>query len=182
MKIIIFISILSVGIFSWFGIEKKTLLEQVTSRKIPKKDLLIHIDKSAYELKVKYNDETLITYPCVFGFNPTDDKKQEGDGCTPEGNFGIISMYPHKSWSYFIWIDYPNPESRKKFEANKKNKTIPQNAKIGGEVGIHGVPIGSDDAIKNKNNWTLGCISLKTADITDLYKSIGKETKILIVK
>lgn len=165
-----------------FKESSKTLLEQVTSRKIPKNELLIHINKSAYELKVKYKEETLITYPCVFGFNAVDDKKQEGDGCTPEGNFGIVSMYAHKSWSYFIWIDYPNAESWTKFNANKKSKAIPQDASIGGQVGIHGVPVGSDDLIKNKTNWTLGCISLTTAAITDLYKSIGKKTKILVVK
>lgn len=182
MKIVLLISIISVGIFFSFDTKKKTLLEQVTSRKIPTKDLLIFIDKSAYELKVKYKDEVLITYPCVFGFNAKDDKKQEGDGCTPEGNFGIVSMYPHKSWSFFIWIDYPNAKSWEKFNSNKKNKVIPQDATIGGQVGIHGVPKGSDDLISSKTNWTLGCISLTTADITDLYKSIGKSTKILVVK
>ena len=34
--------------------------------------------------------------------------------------------------------------------------------------------------IDQKTNWTLGCISLKTKDITDLFKSIGKTTILVI--
>ena len=57
-----------------------------------------------------------------------------------------------------------------------------KNAKIGGEVGIHGVPEGSNDLIEKGMDWTLGCISLSTEDITDLYQSIGSKTQIEILK
>lgn len=160
----------------------KTLLEQVTERKFPKKDLKIYIQKAKRTLSVQYKTETLISYPCVLGFAPEGDKMKEGDGKTPEGNFGIKSMYPHKSWSFFIWFDYPNAESQKRFKARKASGEISKNSRIGGDVGIHGVPTGYDSAIDDKNDWTLGCISLKTAHITDLYNSISTETKIEIVK
>ena len=158
------------------------LLEQVRTNNYRAKDLLILIDKSDYTLQVYHKDSLLITYPCVFGFDPVSDKMQEGDGATPEGDFGIRSMYPHKSWSYFIWIDYPNEESWRRFRKRKADGTIEQSATIGGEVGIHGVPEGTDDMIANKRNWTLGCISLTNEHITDLYKSINSSTKIKIVQ
>lgn len=154
----------------------------VKERKIPKSELIIKIDKSAYTLSVWHKEEQLISYPCVFGFNPVDDKQQEGDGCTPEGEFKIKSMYAHASWKYFIWIDYPNKESRKRFNERKAEGAISSDASIGGEIGIHGVPEGSDAMIANKTNWTLGCISLTREHITDLYKSISSGTKILIEK
>ena len=157
------------------------LLEQVKANNYSGKDLKIHIDKSAYVLQVFHKDSLLITYPCVFGFDPVSDKMQEGDGATPEGDFGIRSMYPHKSWSYFIWIDYPNQESWSRFRKRKADGTIEQSATIGGEVGIHGVPEGMDDMITERRNWTLGCISLTNEHITDLYKSINSSTKIEIV-
>ena len=153
----------------------------VRDRHIPKNELKIKIDKSEYLLSVFYKSECLVSYPCVFGFNAVDDKHQEGDGCTPEGTFGIRSKYAHKSWSYFIWIDYPNKESWRRFNERKAKGTINKSATIGGEVGIHGVPEGSDSMIASRTNWTLGCISLTNADITDLYKSIGDGTKIEIV-
>ncbi|MDB0037924.1 L,D-transpeptidase [bacterium] len=157
------------------------LLEQVKSNNYLAKNLSILIDKSDYTLQVFRKDSLLITYPCVFGFEPKEDKMKEGDGATPEGDFGIRSMYPHKSWKYFIWIDYPNQESWSRFRKRKADGTIENSATIGGEVGIHGVPEGADDMIANKTNWTLGCISLTNEHITDLYKSINSSTKIKII-
>ena len=159
-----------------------TLIDLVRTNGYSKSNLTIFIDKSVYLLQVRHKDSVLITYPCVLGFNPTDDKHQEGDGCTPEGTFKIRSRYAHGSWSYFIWVDYPNDESWRRFKARKADGTLDASATIGGEIGIHGVPEGMDDLIDNGTNWTLGCISLKTAHITDLYKSIGSSTMIEIVK
>ena len=159
---------------------QKSLQETVKALNIPSSELKVVIDKSDYNLSVFHKDKKLITYPCVFGFNAVDDKSREGDGCTPEGTFKIRSMYAHKSWSYFIWIDYPNATSWERFKKRKADGKIPANATIGGEVGIHGVPDGRDDLINQKTNWTLGCISLKTKDITDLFKSIGKTTILVI--
>ena len=159
----------------------KNLQTIIKEEGIPKGELLLKIDKSAYTFSVYHDDSLLISYPCVFGFNETDDKRQEGDGCTPEGNFGIRSKYPHKSWNYFIWVDYPTKESWNKFNKSKADGDIPSSATVGGEIGIHGVPEGSDSMIDNKTNWTLGCISLKNKDVEDVYKSVNSETKIVIV-
>lgn len=158
------------------------LKDIVESRKIPKRELRIVIYKADRKLSVYHQDELLITYPCVLGFAPSGDKMQQGDGKTPEGKFKIRSMYPHRSWSYFIWFDYPNDVSRQRFEQRKAKGTIPKSAKIGGEVGIHGVPEGNNDLIEKSVDWTLGCISLTTENITDLYQSIGIETSIEILK
>lgn len=160
---------------------QKTLRQIMTENNISKSAVSIRIDKSAYTLSVLHKDTVLITYPCVFGFNAVDDKAREGDGATPEGHFGVRSMYPHKSWKYFIWIDYPNAESWARFKRRKANGELDQSATIGGEVGIHGVPEGADGMIDNRTNWTLGCISLKNAHIEDLYKSITQSVKIEIV-
>lgn len=157
------------------------LVNIIAENNIRKSDLKIYIDKSDYYLAVKHADSVLIKYPCVFGFNAVDDKAMEGDGCTPEGDFGVRSMYAHRSWKYFIWIDYPNAESWSRFKRRKADGEIPEDATIGGEVGIHGVPEGMDSMIDDGTNWTLGCISLKNAHISDLYNSINKYTKIEIV-
>lgn len=160
----------------------KNLQTIIQESKIPKSELLIKIDKSVYTLSVFYKDTMLISYPCVFGFNATNDKSQEGDGCTPEGNFGIRSKYAHASWKYFIWIDYPTKESWSKFNKKKASGELGKSATIGGEIGIHGVPEAADGMIADRTNWTLGCISLTNKDIEDLYKSIVNTTKIVIVK
>jgi murein L,D-transpeptidase YafK len=140
------------------------------------------IDKSDYTLQVFTADTLVKTYPVVFGGNPVDDKLREGDQCTPEGTFHIFSKYPHKSWTKFIWIDYPTADSKKKHNQAKADGKIPKNARIGGEIGIHGVPNGNDFAIDKKINWTLGCISLKNADVDEIYPYFNKKTEIIIQK
>lgn len=142
----------------------------------------ILIDKSDYTLQVFTADTLVKTYPVVLGGNPTDDKLQEGDSCTPEGTFHIVSKYPHKSWSKFIWINYPTKESWKKHNKAKKEGLIPKNATIGGEIGIHGVPKGGDSMIKMGINWTLGCISLTNSSVNEMYPFIDKKTPISIQK
>lgn len=148
-----------------------------------KGELYIRIVKKNYELSVMKGDSVVKTYPVVFGGNPIDDKKQQGDSCTPEGWFKVQSKYPHKSWSKFLWIDYPNTESRKRFAKRKAAGEIPQTASIGGDIGIHGLPKGYDHLIDEKYNWTLGCISLKNKDVNELYSFITvNKMRILIVK
>lgn len=164
------------------NVSDHALQDIVSSRKLPKGGLRILVRKAARTLSVYYKDELLITYPCVLGFDPVGDKMQEGDGKTPEGKFAVRAMYAHKSWSYFIWFDYPNEVSRTRFNQRKKSGAIPADATIGGEVGIHGVPAGRNDLIEKSSDWTLGCISLTTENITDLYKSISTKTSIEILK
>jgi murein L,D-transpeptidase YafK len=145
-------------------------------------DLVIKIDKSEYTLSVICDTIVLKEYPVVFGKNPMDDKLMEGDRCTPEGTFNIVSKYPHKSWSKFIWINYPTNDSWRKHNAAKKDGIIPKDANIGGELGIHGVPEGMDKLIDHRLNWTLGCISLKNKDVNELYPYISDSAVIVIEK
>lgn len=121
-------------------------------------------------------------YSVVLGTNPIDDKRIQGDRCTPEGTFHIVTKYPHKNWRKFIWIDYPNADSKRKFKKAKSNGEIPKDAKIGGEVGIHGTPEDGDYLINHKVNWTWGCISLKREDVDEIYPYIKKCTEIIIEK
>lgn len=152
----------------------------IDSLKLDKNKVYVEVSKSGYKLSLKIDSIVIKSFPVVLGFNPKDDKKMQGDGCTPEGTFKVISKYPHKSWTKFIWFDYPNDDSRKKFNDRKKKKEIPQDAKIGGEVGIHGVPGENDRIIDQKQNWTLGCVSLKTADINEIYDLVKVGTKVVI--
>lgn len=154
----------------------------IDSFHVKQHNISIHIDKSDYTLDVMNKNEMLKSYSVVLGSNPKGDKRMQGDRCTPEGTFHIVSKYPHKSWRKFIWIDYPNDESRRKFKAAKANGEIPKDAKIGGEVGIHGTPVDCDYLIDDKVNWTWGCISLKRSDVDEIYPYIKKETDIVIEK
>jgi murein L,D-transpeptidase YafK len=144
--------------------------------------IYLHIDKSDFVLTVMADTIILKQYPVVLGGNPEEDKLRQGDLCTPEGEFKVKAKYPHKSWDKFIWIDYPNENSWEKHWQAKQEGIIEDYDKIGGEIGIHGVPKGTDEIINLGINWTLGCISLKNKDINDFYPMISNGTVVIIQK
>jgi murein L,D-transpeptidase YafK len=144
--------------------------------------LLLIVDKSDYELKVYDKEGWLVTYPVVFGNKSLADKKMEGDKCTPEGTFRIIHKNPNHKWNKFILIDFPNADSYRKFEERKRNGEIPQDARIGGEIGIHGTFPDSDFVVNQMVNWTMGCISMRNEDITELFEMLPLHAKLIIQK
>jgi murein L,D-transpeptidase YafK len=141
----------------------------------------IEIVKSKYELHLYEADRRVATFPCVFGGDPISDKRMEGDQATPEGIFHVNEVRVHGKWTRFIGIDYPTLESQQRFEERLRRGEIPQDASIGGEIGIHGVQDGHEEWIQEHYNWTLGCISLSTTDIIALANAVqvGTEVKIL---
>ncbi|MEM1392815.1 MAG: L,D-transpeptidase [Cyanobacteria bacterium P01_D01_bin.116] len=153
-------------------------VEELIGENIDKNQTSVLIEKSKYRITLYYNQKPIKSYPVVFGSSPQGDKQREGDRRTPEGIFRIKDLYPHPSWSKFIWLDYPNAASwRKHFQAKSQGK-ISWFDSIGGEVGIHGVTRGSDKIIDTKQNWTWGCPSLKNQDVDELYKVVKVGTLI----
>ncbi len=198
-KLSLFVAVLAVGIGILYGVNTKknssnnssSVPDTLINSDIPLKRLFdslgispsnahILIDKSDYLLTVKTNDQIIKQYRVVLGKNPVDDKRMEGDRCTPEGTFHMISKYPHAKWNKFIWFDYPNEDSRRKFKKSKENGEIPADATIGGEVGIHGTPVDCDYLIEDGINWTWGCVSLTRSDVDEIYDFITTKTDIVI--
>lgn len=158
----------------------RPILDLISSP-INKSQTAIYVDKSDYQLTLLYQNSPIKSYPIVLGGNPVGDKLREGDYKTPEGIFQIRDLYPHASWSKFIWIDYPNQESWRKHLAAKKTGKIKPSDTIGGEIGIHGVPKNRDSLIDRQSNWTWGCISLKNKDVDEIYSVVQTGTTIEIV-
>lgn len=138
------------------------------------------IEKSQHRLTVYSDQKPVKSYAVVFG-NGAGDKRREGDRRTPEGIFQIQDKYPHPSWSKFLWLNYPNAQSECKHARAKERGEISWQSTIGGEVGIHGVPLGQDALIDNRTHWTLGCPSLKTKDINEIYDVVQIGTVVEIV-
>jgi murein L,D-transpeptidase YafK len=140
----------------------------------------IIIDKSDYELMVYDAEGWLATYPVVFGNDNQGDKMMQGDRKTPEGTFTIVLKKVHNKWCRYMAIDYPTQADVEKFNYRKQRGLIPANAKIGGDIGIHGTWPREDFAVDYYQNWTLGCISLKNEHVKQLYDFIPTGTKITI--
>lgn len=141
------------------------------------------IDKSDYRLYL-YEDVTLRKiYKVVFGNKDQSAKRQEGDRLTPEGTFHILSKRVDKLWNRFMLLDYPNEASWNRFHQMQENGVLPAGATPGGGIGIHGVEWNSgirDNYVEGRINWTLGCVSMKNGDVSELYEIIKVGTPVVI--
>lgn len=156
-------------------------IDQLLGDRLDKAKISILIEKSRHRLTIYQAKIAIKSYPVVFGDNPKGDKFIEGDRRTPEGIFHLKDLYPHPQWSKFMWLDYPNAASWRKHLTAKQTGKISWYTSIGKDVGIHGVPANSDKLIEAQVNWTLGCISLKTADVNEVYSVAKSGTLIEII-
>lgn len=144
--------------------------------------VLIVVSKSKYSVEVFYRRKIIRYYKAVFGPKPLENKKMEGDRCTPEGWFSIKSKNPNSKYDKFLLLNYPNDSCTACFNRLKDNGSLSKNARIGGAVGIHGIWKGGDDMIENGVGWTDGCIAIKNKDIEELYTFTGVGTRVYIRK
>ncbi|OIP77818.1 MAG: hypothetical protein AUK48_02985 [Oscillatoriales cyanobacterium CG2_30_44_21] len=161
--------------------KNKAISALVDLKKLDKAAIAILVEKSKYRLTIYYQKKPIKAYAIALGGNPKDDKLRQGDQRTPEGMFKVRELYYHSQWSKFIWLDYPNQSSWRKFLAAKARGDIKKTDSIGGEIGIHGVEKGQDWLIDRQINWTLGCISLKNKDIDEIYSLLQRGTSIEIL-
>lgn len=144
--------------------------------------MLVYVDKTNYLVALIYRRRRIRQYRAVFGPDRLKDKMREGDRCTPEGWFKVVSKKEHGNWQKFILLDYPNDSSYAKFYRRKREGVIPSGSNIGGSVGIHGVFKSGVKMIDWGMGWTDGCIALKPEDINDLYQFVWPGTRVLVKK
>jgi len=144
------------------------------------KPTVIVVHKLSRKLTFYQGITPLKTYPVVLGNDPYNDKLCQGDTCTPEGVYRVRAKYPHSKWDAFIWLDYPNTQNWLKFAQAKKAGRLPQDADIGGQVGIHG----TEDPTRNQSgeNWTKVCVSLLNQDLEEIYPLVNEKTLVVISK
>jgi|SRR5215213_7387299 len=154
-------------------------------RPIDKPRIVVY--KSARKLEF-YSGKTLLrTYRVGLGFSPVADKKREGDGATPEGEFYIFVKNNKSAYYLSLGLSYPNAEDADRglreglitkaqhtaiLEAIRKKTAPPQYTKLGGLIYIHGHGSGSD--------WTWGCVALENENIKELYDAVEVGTPVTI--
>lgn len=130
----------------------------------------IQIYKSQRKMYLLSGNQAIKTYNIALGGNPVGDKKVEGDGKTPEGQYFINRRNPKSAYHLSLGISYPNDADRAEAEALGK--------KPGGDIFIHG------RAKKNKGrgkDWTAGCIAVKDGQMEEVYSMVRVGTPIFIL-
>jgi murein L,D-transpeptidase YafK len=202
--VVVAVGLLTLGTSSYQQVTESARMSETRDQTaVPTQDRMPHADalqlpmdkpsiivrKGARKLEL-YSDHVLLrTFKVGLGFNPTADKKQEGDGRTPEGEFYIFTKNNKSAYYLSLGISYPNREDAERglrdslitkgeydaiLEAMNKKTMPPQYTRLGGLIYIHGHGARSD--------WTLGCVALENEDIKELYEAVLVGTPVTIVK
>ena len=168
-----------------------TSMEQDSDRppiEVPLNKPRIVVYKAARKLEFYSGQKLLRTYRAGLGFSPVTDKKREGDGATPEGEFYVFVKNNKSAYYLSLGVSYPNIEdaerglrdqliTKKQYnaivEAIRKKVAPPQYTKLGGLIYIHGNGSSSD--------WTWGCVALENADMKELFDSVELGTPVTIL-
>ena len=147
----------------------------------------IIVYKAARKLEFYSDQKLLRTYRAGLGFSPVTDKKREGDGATPEGEFYIFVKNNKSAYYLSLGVSYPNVEDAERglrdklitkkqhdaiVEANRKKVGPPQYTKLGGLIYIHGNGSSSD--------WTWGCVALENEQMKELFDAVSVGTPVTI--
>ena len=160
-------------------------------------DYDIVITKSKQELAVIKGDVTVKHFHIAIGKGGNGTKREQGDKKTPIGIYKIIEFKNDSQFHYFMQIDYPNlldawygyknnvisaDEFKKIAVAYKTSQKPPQDTKLGGYIGIHGIGHQEDQQLQIHNgfNWTNGCIALTNEQIMELKQYVAIGTKVII--
>jgi len=167
--------------------EMSTVQSERSQLAVPLERPRIVVRKAARRLDLYSGDKLLRTYKAGLGFSPVADKKQEGDGATPEGEFYVFVKNNKSAYYLSLGISYPNAEDadrglrdglinraqhRAITEAIRTRTAPPQYTKLGGLIYIHGHGAQSD--------WTWGCVALENEDIRELFDAVTVGTPVTI--
>ena len=136
------------------------------------------VDSAKREMRVLRGDKVLAVFePVSVGRWGVSEQKRRGDGKTPLGTYRITWVKSAGHFGPFLGFDYPSLTraekglaageiSQAEFDAIQKahaeGRVPPQNTKLGGYIGIHGLGRG-DPGIHRDLNWTKGCIAVTNA-------------------
>ena len=126
----------------------------------------VEVDKSERELRLLRDGEVLKTYRISLGFAPEGDKRQEGDGKTPEGRYRLDYRNPQSRFHLSLHINYPSAADRAEAKA--------RGVSPGGEIFIHGA------SRRGAGDWTLGCIAVINEEIEEIWSLVPNGTVIEI--
>ena len=159
----------------------------------------IEVNKKKRVLTVREGERVRATFPIALGRGGPGDKRKLGDRKTPVGTYRIVGVDNGTAFDTFLRLNYPNVKdafyglksrliSRGEFDrivtALRNNQVPPQNTRLGGAIGIHGLGEETPEKvhIQNKLDWTQGCIALRNHDLHELRSFVDVGTRVVIIE
>ena len=159
----------------------------------------LEVNKSKRVLTVRDGERVRATFPIALGRGGKGDKQKLGDNKTPVGTYRIVGVNENTAFDTFMRLNYPNVKdafyglksgviTRRDFDrivtALRHNQVPPQNTRLGGAIGIHGLGEETPEKvhIQNKLDWTQGCIALRNHDLHELRSFINVGTRVVVIE
>ena len=136
------------------------------------------VHKKAHELVLYRGDAVIQRYRVAIGPGGAGFKRREGDEVTPVGHYHVTMHQPSR-YHLFLRLDYPNADDRARFAKLVASGDLPKDARIGGDIGIHGAPPQKEWKAIHKNfDWTLGCVAVDDAEIDEIGSLVADGTRV----
>ena len=121
----------------------------------------IIVEKAARRMVLVQDGVTVRDYRIALGFAPEGNKRQQGDGRTPEGEFRIDRRNAGSAYHLSLGLDYPRPQDRARAKAGGYDP--------GGDIMIHGQPNALPEGAALRGDWTAGCIAVSNAEMREIW-------------
>lgn len=158
-------------------------------------DVWVAIDTEDLSLMVMEGDNPLQVFENIaIGSNGPTLARLRDDGTTPLGEFTITEIRPSDRFELFMAFNYPNLEHTERAFLDERidieeyralrydldrGLPPPQNTRLGGQLGIHGLGAG-DIKVHETVNWTEGCIALTNEQVEELAKWVVVGTRVVV--
>ena len=157
----------------------------------------LEVEKSKRTLVVRKGDAVARRFQIAVGRGGKGDKRIRGDNKTPLGVYHVTELKTDGMFHLFMRINYPSVKDgyfglrnrlidEQQFgrilSAARQGETPPQDTRLGGAVGIHGLGEETAERLKIHHylDWTQGCIALTNRDVTELARYVQIGTKVTI--
>jgi hypothetical protein len=153
------------------------------------------VDTENLTISVMRGKALLYKYDNIaIGSNGPSVARRVSDQTTPLGEFRISGINPRSRFHLFMAIDYPTMEHARSALADGRispdeymavsnawlgGEPPPQDTRLGGYLGIHGVGDGNT-GIHGLVNWTDGCIAVTNEQMDELASWVGVGTRVSI--
>jgi murein L,D-transpeptidase YafK len=132
----------------------------------------IVVDKSERRMDLMSGGAVVRSYEIALGSAPVGDKRQEGDGKTPEGSYLIEGRNPKSAFHRSLKISYP--------DATDRAEAAARGVSPGGDIFIHGAPNWWLLPGQPPGDWTRGCIAVTKVEIDEIWRLVPDGTPVEI--
>ncbi|MGH6893695.1 MAG: L,D-transpeptidase family protein [Dongiaceae bacterium] len=133
---------------------------------------MIVVEKAQRRMDLISDGRVVHSYIIALGSAPSGDKREQGDGRTPEGDYIIDSRNPHSSFHFSLKISYP--------DASDRADAAARGVSPGGDIFIHGAPNWWLLPGRPPGDWTRGCIAVTKEEIEEIWRLVPDGTPIKI--